>query len=108
MFRRCNFLLDDGGDGVADFAICGAAAKQIAEIVIVLAEQAGAEFPVGGEAQTRARAAKWLRDRSDQADFAASPSYPQNWSPLAPGAPDSRIIAGLSAGVTYYIALEAA
>ena len=40
--------------------------------MIVLAEKAGAEFAVGGDANARAVAAERLRDRGDEADFAAA------------------------------------
>src|SRR5580658_5197421 len=66
------FLRDDGEDLVADFAVGGAAAQQVAEVVVFLAEQAGAQFAVGGHAQPRARSAKRLRDGIDQSDFAAA------------------------------------
>src|ERR1700733_13788758 len=66
------FLRDDRQDFVADFAVGGAATQQVAEVVVFLAEEAGAQFSVGGHAQARARAAERLRDGIDQSDFAAA------------------------------------
>ena len=40
--------------------------------MVFLAEKAGAQFAVGGEPEARAMAAEGLRDRRDQADFAAA------------------------------------
>jgi hypothetical protein len=58
------FLLsDDGVDPVADFSIAGAAAQQTPQIVVVLAEQAGAKFSVGGEPYARTVPAEGFRDR---------------------------------------------
>ncbi|MCM2267470.1 MAG: gliding motility-associated C-terminal domain-containing protein [Elusimicrobiales bacterium] len=42
---------------------------------------------------------------SDQAFYAAS-TYPQDWTPLAAGSAESRIIEGFNPGTTYYFALE--
>src|SRR5580658_11315694 len=64
------FLRDDGEDLVADFAVGGAAAQQVAEVVVFLAEQAGAQLAVGGDAQPRARSAEGLRHRINESDFA--------------------------------------
>src|SRR3984957_17509770 len=66
------FLRDDRQDFVADFAVGGAAAQQVAEVVVFLAEEAGAQFSVGGHAQARARAAERLRDGIDQSNYAAA------------------------------------
>src|SRR5579863_6410988 len=54
-----------------DIAVTRAAAKKRLEIVILFAEKAGAQFPVSGQANARAESAKRLRDRRNQANFAA-------------------------------------
>src|SRR5580704_15100766 len=75
--RRVNamsfiFFSDDGADEGHNVIVAGAFTKQRAQVVIVLAEEAGAQFAVGGQANARAVAAKGLRDWSDQADFSGS------------------------------------
>src|SRR5580693_124278 len=66
------FLRDDRENFVADFAVGGAAAQQMTQVVVFLAEQAGAQFAVGSHAQPRARSAEGLRHRIDEPDFAAA------------------------------------
>src|SRR5882724_4062932 len=64
------FLHDDGGDVGDQVLVGGAFAQHGAQVVIVLAEKAGAKLAVGGKTDARAVAAEWLRYRSDEADFA--------------------------------------
>ena len=45
-------------------------AEEEAKIMVLLAEQAGAKLTVGGDSNPRAKAAEWLRDGGDEADFA--------------------------------------
>src|SRR5579863_2274239 len=63
------FFVDDRANVSGNVVIAGAFAEQGAEIVIVLAEQAGADFSVGSETDARAVAAERLSDRGDEADF---------------------------------------
>jgi len=64
------FLFDnDGFDERSEIFVGSAVAQQKAEIMVVLAEKAGAKLAVGGEANTRAMATERLRDGGNQADF---------------------------------------
>ena len=42
-------VFDDAQNLIADLAVGGAAAQEISQVVIVLAEEARAKFPVGRE-----------------------------------------------------------
>src|SRR5579863_8710381 len=64
------FFGDHGANAFLDVVVCRAVAERGAEVVVVLAEEAGADLAVGGEADARTVAAEGLGDRSDQADFA--------------------------------------
>src|SRR6266849_5583026 len=64
------FFHDDGGDVGDQILVGGAFAQHGAQVVIVLAEKAGAKLAVGGKTDARAVAAEWLRYRSNEADFA--------------------------------------
>ena len=64
------FLHYDGANFFGDVFVGRAAAEQEFQVVIVLAEKAGAEFSVGGDADARAVAAERLGDGSDESDFA--------------------------------------
>src|SRR5260370_6414351 len=65
------FLFHDHGGDVGDYILVGGAfAQHGAQVVIVLAEKAGAKFSVGGQADARAVTAERLRDGSDEAEFA--------------------------------------
>src|SRR5882672_6200532 len=64
------FFHDDGGDVGDQILVGGTFAQHGAQVVIVLAEKAGAEFAVGGQTDARAVAAERLRDWRDEADFA--------------------------------------
>src|SRR6266404_5191694 len=64
------FFHDDGGDVGDQVLVGGAFAQHGAQVVIVLAEKAGAKLAVGGKTDARAVAAEWLRYRSNEADFA--------------------------------------
>src|SRR5260370_31289652 len=66
------FFHDVGADKVPDFIVAPAVAQQKAQVMIVLAEEAGAELAVGGESDARAMAAEGLRDGGDEADLAGS------------------------------------
>jgi len=63
---------DDGFNERSEILVGSAVAQQKAEIVVILAEKAGAELAVGSEADARAMAAESLRDGRDEADFARS------------------------------------
>src|SRR5450432_2238448 len=63
------FFVHDGAN-IDDQILVGSAFPQHrAQIVIVLAEQAGAQLAVGGEADARAVTTEGLRDRGDQTDL---------------------------------------
>ncbi len=64
------FFSDHGANSLLNVLVGGAVAEQGAEIVVILAEEAGADLAVGGEANAGAVAAEGLRDGSDQANFA--------------------------------------
>src|SRR5712664_1352543 len=64
------FFSDHGANAFLDVVVGSAVAEQGAEVVVVLAEEAGANFAVGGETDAGAMAAEWLCDRRDQADLA--------------------------------------
>src|SRR5258708_11425935 len=64
------FFSDHGANSLLNVLVGGAVAEQGAEIVVILAEEAGADLAVGGEANAGAMAAEGLRDGSDQANFA--------------------------------------
>src|SRR3989441_10154662 len=66
------FFHDVGADKVPDFIVARTIAQQKAQVMIVLAEEAGAELAVGGEPDARAMAAEGLRDGGDEADLAGS------------------------------------
>src|SRR4029077_14665022 len=63
------FFVDDRMDIGNEIVICCTFSQQGPQIVIVLAEQAGAQLAVGREADARAMAAEGLRDGSEQADL---------------------------------------
>jgi hypothetical protein len=52
-----------------EIAVTGIFAQKPAQIMVFFAEQAGAQFSVGGQPDTRAMPSKWLSYRSNQADF---------------------------------------
>src|SRR5579863_2923343 len=64
------FFADHRTDVDSQILVAGILAQQAAQIMIFLAEQAGAQFSVGGQPNARAVSAERLTDRSDQADFA--------------------------------------
>jgi len=64
------FFSDHGANSLFNVLVGGGVAEQGAEIVVILAEEAGADLAVGGEANAGAVAAEGLRDGSDQANFA--------------------------------------
>src|SRR5216684_1437424 len=66
------FFHDVGADEVPDFIVACAIAQQKAQVMIVLAEETGAELAIGGKPDARAMAAEGLRDGGDEADFAGS------------------------------------
>src|ERR1700722_15274377 len=70
------FLVDDGDNRIGDFSIGGPTTEHKLQIVIFLAEKAGAKFAVGSEADTRTVSAERLRDRSDKANFSAAVGKP--------------------------------
>ena len=55
----------------SEFGIARVAAQERLEVVLVQAEKAGADFPVGRQAEPIAMAAKRLRDGGDDTDLAA-------------------------------------
>src|ERR1017187_7306254 len=63
---------DDRFEPLAYFIVGIAISKQRAQIVLGHAEQAGADFAVGGEPDAIAMAAKRFAHRRDDADFAAT------------------------------------
>ncbi len=66
------FLHHDGADYFGDVFVACAAAEEEFQVVIVLAEKAGAKFAVGGEADAGAVAAERLGDGRDESDFAGA------------------------------------
>src|SRR5260221_6215565 len=66
------FFGDHGANAFLDVMVGSAVAQQGAEVVIVLAEEAGPDLAVGGEADARTVAAKGLGDGGDQVDFTGS------------------------------------
>src|SRR6185437_4410685 len=64
---------DDLTQSGLDFLVVRAAAQERLEIMFVQAEQTGADFSIGGEAQAVAMAAKRLGYRGNNADFRAGP-----------------------------------
>src|SRR6185437_12766661 len=71
-----SFLRDDVANPLANFAVGRAVSQQRSQIVIVLAEEAGPQFAVGGQADARAESTKGLRHRRNQADLAAPVGEP--------------------------------
>ncbi len=63
------FFRDHGANAFLYVVVGSAVAQEGAEVMIVLAEEAGADLAVGGEADARTVAAKGLGDGGDQADF---------------------------------------
>src|SRR5258708_10849026 len=61
-----HYRLDEFGD----LFVAGPDAQKKLQIVVLLAEQAGAELSVGGETDARAEAAERLANRCNQSDFA--------------------------------------
>jgi hypothetical protein len=57
---------------IGDVVVPCSVAKQASQVVLDDAEEAGADFAVGGHADPIAMAAKRLADRRDDADFGAS------------------------------------
>src|SRR5215472_7102038 len=66
-------FVDHRADISNQIFVSGALPEEGAEVIVVLAEKAGAELAVGGQTNARAKAAERLRDRSNKADFAGSP-----------------------------------
>src|SRR4051794_32233855 len=66
----------DGRDRVAQLVVRCAGAERLAEVVSVCREEAGVELAVGGQPGAGAVPAERLRDRRDDADFAASVAVP--------------------------------
>src|SRR5260370_31437077 len=64
-----HYRLDEFGN----LFVAGPAAQKKLQIVVLLAEQAGAELSVGGETDARAEAAERLANRCNQSDFARGP-----------------------------------
>ncbi len=64
-------LPDNGTQKILHRAVGGAAPQQRPQIVLGHAEEAGADFAVGGQADAVAMAAERFADRGDDADFAA-------------------------------------
>src|SRR6266404_1137908 len=58
-----------GADVCHQIFVGGAFAQQRAQIVILLAEQAGPQFTIGSQPDARTMSAEWLRNRSNQPDF---------------------------------------
>src|SRR5258708_32689136 len=64
------FFFGDNGADIRDQIFVGRSlAKHSSQVMIVLAEQAGAELAIGSEPDARAMATERLRYRSDEADF---------------------------------------
>src|ERR1035438_1541985 len=63
------FFVHDGADIDDQIFVGSTFAQPGSQVVIVFAEQAGAQFAVGGEADTGAMTAERLRDRRYQTDF---------------------------------------
>src|SRR5258707_14329143 len=66
------FFSDHGANSLFNVLVGGAVAEQGAEIVVILAEKAGADLAVGSEANAGAVAAEGLRDGSDRAILAGA------------------------------------
>src|SRR5260370_23017617 len=64
------FFHDDRADVTDQILVGSSLAKQRAQVVIVLAEETGAELTVSRQPDARAMATEGLRHRSDEADFA--------------------------------------
>src|SRR5258708_22317949 len=65
------FLFHDYGADIGDQILVGGPfAEQSAQVMIVLAEKAGAELAVGGKPDAGAMTAERLGNRGDEADFA--------------------------------------
>src|SRR6266566_3250349 len=80
------FLVDYRADKEGHILIRSAAAQQVPQVVVLFAEQAGSQLPVGGQTDARTEAAKGLRDRRDQPDLARSAVgkavFPRGFAPL--------------------------
>src|SRR2546425_8933156 len=80
------FLVDYRANKEGHILIRSAAAQQVPQVVVLFAEQAGSQLPVGGQTDARTEAAKGLRDRRDQPDLARSAVgkavFPRGFAPL--------------------------
>lgn len=65
------FLPDHFFEPLAQFFVRAAAPQERAQVVLNDAEQAGANFSIGGQADTIAMAAEGLAHGGDDADFSA-------------------------------------
>src|SRR5258708_29402769 len=64
------FFFGDNGADIRDQIFVGRSlAKHSSQVMIVLAEQAGAELAIGSEPDAGAMATEGLRHRGDEADF---------------------------------------
>ena len=59
------FRSDDREDLITDFPVGCAASQQELQIVIILAKEAGSQFSVGRQPNSRTVAAEWLSYRCD-------------------------------------------
>src|SRR5712664_4350610 len=66
------FFHNNRGDIGDQILVGGPLTEQGAQVVVVLAEQTGAELAVGSEPDAGAMATEGLRHRGDEADFAGS------------------------------------
>src|SRR4249919_2039480 len=64
------FLHDDGFHPFRNLFVLRVATQHSAHVLVVFAEQTGAEFAVGRQSYSRAMSAKSLGDWCDQSDFA--------------------------------------
>src|SRR2546422_7832843 len=80
------FLVDYRANKEGHILIRSAAAQQVPQVVVLLAEQAGSQLPVGGQTDARTEAAKGLRHRRDQPDLArravGKAVFPRGFAPL--------------------------
>src|SRR2546425_6646831 len=80
------FRVDYRANKEGHILIRSAAAQQVPQVVVLLAEQAGSQLPVGGQTDARTEAAKGLRHRRDQPDLArravGKAVFPRGFAPL--------------------------
>src|ERR1700688_572506 len=63
------FFADDIADEAYEFVIRSAAPHQFVKVMVPHREEAGADLPIRGDANTAAMSAKWVRNWSDNSNL---------------------------------------